>query len=68
MIEPDTWEYHFYDHDIGDRDCFMCDGSITDCHCGGLVHRAIVNYYDQDYRGWTDIYYRCDVCGEEWLE
>jgi hypothetical protein len=67
MVEPGEWEYYFYDHDRGDKKCFMCsEGYPKPCVCGyGLVHRTLVCYYDENYRGWTDIWLKCDKCDYE---
>jgi len=72
MIEPDTWEYHFYDHDKDDPDCFMCQtgmGYPIKCdECGGLIHRQVVGIAAYDYPTSYFVIFRCDLCGKEWEE
>lgn len=69
MVEPSEWDYFFYDHDKGKRDCFMCgdkEGYPKPCVCGyGLIHKQLVCYEDLDGRGYTDIWIKCDHCDYE---
>ncbi len=54
------------EHEIGDKECGVCwSGYPKPCKCGGLIH---AEFGDENYDGDYWLYYKCDLCGDDYEE